>query len=153
MTMERHKKEHEEHEQAVTRQTLPPALDDPREDSDSSDSVEELPDRFHRNGQPISTRSQTFPQMPFTTRSGAFERRPQRPGDWDVRGSWEIGGTDAVVVERMARSFTDALDGRRGWIGVLGDVIGSGLLTGSEEASMAHPGEGGHENRGRQRRR
>ncbi|KAI6784041.1 uncharacterized protein J7T54_004587 [Emericellopsis cladophorae] len=154
MTMERHKKEHEEHEQTAAKDALPLVIDNAEDESDSSKSIEELPDRFHRDGQPISTRSQTIPQAPLTTRSGEFERRPQRPGDWDVRGSWQVGGTDPVVVERMVRSFTDALDGKRGWMGVLGDVLESGLLPGPEGALASLSGDGGgRDNRGRHRKR
>ncbi|GAO19785.1 hypothetical protein UVI_02045760 [Ustilaginoidea virens] len=96
--------------------------------SDSDGHVESLPDRFDSQGRPLDGRSRSADH--WTTRRGTFRRAPQRAGGWDVRGAWEVGGTDSEAVERLVASFTSALDGRRSWTGVLGDVLGSSLMPG-----------------------
>lgn len=103
-------------------------------DSEGEEDVEYLPDRFDSHGRPLDARSaRQYPHDgQWTMRRGEFERRPRRPGDWDVRGAWQVGGTDPEAVERMVRGVTGALDGRGGWIGVLGSVLNSGLLGGPE---------------------
>lgn len=100
--------------------------------SESEEDVEELPDRFDSDGQPLDGRGHGNGQR-WTSRSGEFERRPRRPGDWDVRGAWHIGGTDDVQVDRLARHFTEALEGRRSWLGVIGEALGGGGLLGQPE--------------------
>jgi hypothetical protein len=96
--------------------------------SESEEDIEELPDRFDSDGRPIDDRNPGDGPR-WTSRSGEFQRRPRRPGDWDVRGAWHVGGTDDIQVDRLARSFTEALDGRRSWLGVIGEALGgSGLL-------------------------
>lgn len=100
-----------------------------RRDAGSSDSdgdVESLPDRFDSEGQPLGGRSASHHR--WTTRRGTFERPPQRPGGWDVKGAWQVSGTDGEAVDRLVRNVTGALEGQRSWISVLGDVIGGGLL-------------------------
>ena len=94
----------------------------------SDGHVESLPDRFDSQGRPLDGRSRSADH--WTTRRGTFRRAPQRAGGWDVRGAWEVGGTDSEAVERLVASFTSALDGRRSWTGVLGDVLGSSLMPG-----------------------
>ncbi|KJZ73817.1 hypothetical protein HIM_06710 [Hirsutella minnesotensis 3608] len=105
-----------------------------RDSSPNSDNeVEILPDRFDMHGKPISGRSGV--RDTWTTRSGEFARPPQKPGDWDVKGAWQVGGTDGEAVERLVKSVTSALDGQRSWVSVIGDVIGAGLLPVSSEQS------------------
>lgn len=107
-------------------------------DSDSDEDVEDLPPRFNDHGQPLDRRSASHDR--WTSRSGDFRRAPQRPGDWDVRGAWHVGGTDNEAVERLAHGVTNALDGRGSWMQVIGDVLGAnangegqGRLEGDEE--------------------
>jgi hypothetical protein len=100
-------------------------------DDDDDDEVEYLPNRFDAYGRPLDRRSSSHGA--WSTRSGQFERRAQRPGDWDVRGAWQVGGTDPEVLERMVRGVTGALEGRKGWMGLIGDVLGSGLLEGGHK--------------------
>lgn len=94
--------------------------------SDSEEDVEYLPARFDEHGRPMDG-SQSRRNR-WTSRSGDFERRPQHPGDWAVRGAWQVGGTEGEVVERLARTMTDVIDGRQSWLQLLGGVIGGGLL-------------------------
>lgn len=103
-------------------------------DSDSNSEIEQLPDRFDSHGSPLDGR--TASQDRWTTRRGTFRREPQRPGAWDVHGAWQVSGTDGEAVDRLVKNFTGALDGQKGWIGVLGDVLGSGLLHGAGEGSQ-----------------
>ncbi|XP_044715624.1 uncharacterized protein HRG_10805 [Hirsutella rhossiliensis] len=90
-------------------------------DSDSEDDVELLPDRFDSQGKPLGGRPA---RDRWTTRKGTFERQPRQPGDWDVRGAWQVGGTDGEAVDRLVHNVTGALEGRRSWMSVLGDVLG-----------------------------
>lgn len=101
------------------------------------DDVEVLPDRFDSYGRPLDGR--TTSQDGWTTRSGTFRREPQRPGGWDVSGAWQVSGTDGQAVDRLAKNVTGALEGQKSWMGVIGQVLGSGLLQGAEE-----PGSGSH---------
>lgn len=97
-----------------------------RTDSNSdSDDVELLPNRFDSHGTPLDSHSNEDGH--WTNRSGDFWRQPQRPGDWDVRGAWQVGGTDAESVNRLAQGVTNALDGRGSWMNVIGEVLGGGL--------------------------
>ena len=121
----------------------------PRTDSDGD--VEILPDRFDSQGRALDPRSASHgPHGGWTTRSGEFERRPRRPGGWDISGAWQVGGTDRDEVERMARGVTNVLEGQGGWMGVLGDVLKSGLLGGPEGWKGPQDDDVG---RGRYRRR
>jgi hypothetical protein len=93
-----------------------------------------LPDRFDSQGRPFSSRDRYLEHhgrrgldQRIHARHGDFEYRPQRPGDWALRGGWRVAGTDQELVERFSRRVTDVLDGRGGgWLGLLGDVV-SGL--------------------------
>lgn len=98
--------------------------------SDSPEEVEILPDRFDSHGQPLDGRSTS--KSRWTTRKGTFHREPQRQGGLDVSGAWQVSGTDGEAVDRLVKNFTGALDGQKGWMGVLGEVLGSGLLPGTE---------------------
>lgn len=111
--------------------------------SGSDDEVEDLPDRFDADGKPLGGRSRGDGPR-WTSRSGEFQRRPQKPGDWDVKGAWHIGGTDGIQVEHLAKSFTEALDGKKSWLGVLGEALGGGGLLGQpEERRSLRDGEEG----------
>lgn len=135
-----------------------------RNPEDSDSDVEELPDRFDRQGHSLDPESADHrSRSQWTTRSGEFERRPQKQGDWDVRGSWQVGGTDPEAVERMVKGVTGALEGKSGWIGLVGSVLSSGLLSGGQtgrQLDQRDDDEGEErrrgdesENRGRHRRR
>lgn len=109
-----------------------------QDDSDSDDEVEDLPDRFDSYGRPLDGRSASHSR--WTARSGAFERRPQRPGGWDVQGAWQVSGTEQEAVDRLVRNVAGALEGRHGWMSVIGDVLGAGLLA---QGGRGVPGLGG----------
>lgn len=134
------------------------------DESDSGSEVEDLPDRFDSHGRPLDRRAASSDR--WTSRSGAFRRQPQRPGDWDVRGAWHVGGTNDEAVQRLATGMTDALDGRGSWMNVIGQVIGGAGLTegqnnaggssgvgGSQARLEDERGEGDDEDRRRRRRR
>lgn len=97
--------------------------------SSEDDGVENLPDRFDAQGRLLDGRDH---QSGWTTRRGTFHRERGRPGGWDVQGAWQVSGTDGEAVDRLVRNFTGALDGQKSWMGVLGDVLGSGLLSVTE---------------------
>ena len=120
--------------------------------SDSESEVEDIPDRFDRHGQPLDPRDRlrhsTGGGGAMTTRSGQFERRPQHDGDWAIQGAWQVGSTDHEAVDRLVRNVTGALEGRGGWMSVLGDVLGAnGRLGDVDERSEDD------DNRRRRRRR
>lgn len=108
-------------------------------DNDDDDDVEDLPDRFDRDGQPLHGQGVNPPR--WTSRRGDFRKKPQRPGGWDVSGSWQVAGSDGVAVDRLARSFTEALEGRRGWLGVLGEAFGGSLPPPRDVNSEDNDGE------------
>lgn len=104
----------------------------PSIDSESEEDVEELPERFDTQGRPLDGRDRGDGPR-WTSRGGDFHRRPRKPGDADIRGSWHVGGTDGIAVDKLARSFTEALDGRKSWMGVLGEALGGSGLLGQPE--------------------
>lgn len=123
-------------------------------DSDSDD-VEVLPERFDKNGAPINGR-ETTGRRGWSTRSGQFERQPQKPGDWNVKGAWHIGGTNEAAVQKLSQDVTDALDGRKSWLNVVGGVLGGGLAdpgTGSHQIDERHDSPNGDDSQRRRRRR
>lgn len=183
-TMEKHKKEHEaalargevsgdeedergrrdEGHRHLERGASGAAAGRSRTNGDSvlDSDVEDIPDRFDRQGHsldPNSPERQSGDR--WTTRSGDFERRPQGRGDMDARGSWQVGGTDPEAVERIVKGVTGALGGKGGWMEVVGSVLGSGLLGGPAADGQVEGGRGDDdgrgqdekENRGRHRRR
>ncbi|KAJ3472087.1 hypothetical protein NLG97_g11299 [Lecanicillium saksenae] len=121
--------------------------------SDSDEEVEDLPDRFDSQGRPLDRRSTSHDR--WTSRSGDFRRQPQRPGDWDIRGAWHVGGTDNAAVERLANGVTNALDGRGSWMHVIGEVLGGGALGANPngEAQQQRLDDGRDENHEDERRR
>lgn len=124
--------------------------------SDSEDGVELLPERFDSKGERLGARPA---RDRWTTRQGTFERQPRQPGDWDVRGAWQVGGTDGEAVDRLVHSMVSALDGRHSWMGVLDDVLGgSGLLPPpaqqeENENSRRRPGDDGDDSDDKRARR
>ncbi|KAF4448549.1 hypothetical protein FALBO_16785, partial [Fusarium albosuccineum] len=116
------------------------------EGSSSDDVVEILPDRFDRNGKPLDDRSSS--RRGWTSRRGDFEYRPKHKGDWDVKGAWQVGGTDSESVERIVRGVTGALGGKGGWLGLLGTVLG-----GLQQAESSNAIEDGRDDDDRRRRR
>lgn len=102
--------------------------------SDSEEDVELLPARFDDYGRPLDGSEPD--RSRWTSRRGDFERRPRHPGDWNVRGAWQVGGTEAEAVERLARTMTDVIDGRQSWLQLIGGVIGGGLLKPDDSDTM-----------------
>ncbi|KAG6001076.1 hypothetical protein E4U43_001422 [Claviceps pusilla] len=102
-----------------------------------AEEVEELPDRFDYLGRPLDGRTRS--QDRWTTRRGTFHRRHQRPGGWNVEGAWQVSGTDGEAVEGLVKNVVKALDGHKSWMGVLGDVLGSGLLVGMSDQGRRQP--------------
>ena len=118
---------------------------------DSDSEVEDLPDRFDSQGRPLDGRSATHSR--WTARGGTFARPPRRAGGWDMQGAWQVSGTEQEAVERLVRSVTGALEGRRSWMGVIGDVLAGGLFPqgGGGDGDDGH--EGGDVAHGRARGR
>ncbi|PNY26743.1 Uncharacterized protein TCAP_03317 [Tolypocladium capitatum] len=152
-----------EHDEALVRpvfhrrRSSDPSADRPvrRRDagnSDSDENVESLPDRFDSEGQPLDGRSASHHR--WATRRGTFERPPRRPGDWDVRGAWQVSGTEGEAVDRLVRNVTGALEGQRSWMSVIGDVIGGGLLPPGDGQGDGHANDDGraHEDDDRRHR-
>lgn len=125
-------------------------------DSDSDD-VEELPKRFDRQGESLD--GQRANQKRWSSRSGQFERQPTHPGDWNVQGAWHIGGTNEAAVEKLTKDFTDALDGRKSWMNVVGEVLSGSLNAPAERSENSNRiGDGqadrpGDDNDSRKKRR
>ncbi|KAH7325756.1 hypothetical protein B0I35DRAFT_474495 [Stachybotrys elegans] len=103
--------------------------------SDVEEEVENLPDRFDATGKPLDGRASSH--KGWTSRSGEFVRKPQHAGDWDAKGSWQVGGTEAEVVERLAKTMTGVIEGRNSWMQLLGGVGGL-LLPEAESSSRGH---------------
>ncbi|KAG5992033.1 hypothetical protein E4U52_003112 [Claviceps spartinae] len=103
--------------------------------STSGEETEDLPDRFDDLGRPLDARHSS--QNRGATRKGTFHRERQRPGSWDVQGAWQVSGTDGEAIDRLMEKVTSALEGQGSWMGVLGDVLGSGLLPGMDESGRA----------------
>lgn len=167
--MERHRQDHQEHLAALETEADEGAQEKPRERGDDEhhgsdksrrtssppdrasarrrEEVEDLPDRFDAAGRPLDGRSASN-RAGWTTRRGEFARRPRREGDLDVRGAWQVGGTDPEAVQRIVNGVTSALEGRQGLLRFIGDLFtgSAGLLTDGQSNVSG-------ENRGRHRRR
>lgn len=125
--------------------------------TDEEDLVEDLPDRFDPQGHPIYDEG-TRPQR-WTSRRGEFEyHSPRRRRGLDVQGQWVVGGTDGETVEQAARQITTMLEGRGGWLGILGGILSTSL--GRDEGRQGLIGDasgggggGGDERRDRRRER
>lgn len=89
------------------------------------DDVEELPERFDKEGKPLSgavgNRSDRM-----HSRRGEF----MGPG---MIGQWGVSGTDQEAVERIVRNVTGVLEGRGSWLGLLGGILSGNLLQGLGE--------------------
>ncbi|UZP36343.1 hypothetical protein NXS19_004159 [Fusarium pseudograminearum] len=90
--------------------------------SSSDEAVEDLPDRFDKQGKPLDERSTR--SRGWTSRRGDFEYKPKRRNDMDIKGAWQVAGTDGEAVEQIVRGVTGALEGKGGWLGILGNVLG-----------------------------
>ena len=91
-------------------------------DSDSSsDETEALPDRFDSHGRLLDRDSVSHRR--WISRRGDFEYKPKRDGDWNVKGAWQVGGTDQEMIEKIVRNVTGVLEGRQNWLGMLGNVL------------------------------
>lgn len=87
----------------------------------SEDEIEVLPDRFDASGRPLNDDG----DRRWASRRGDFEYRPRNRGGSHVQGSWALGGTDPDMVDRMALGVGNLLQGRQGFMGILGDVLAS----------------------------
>ncbi|PTB41101.1 hypothetical protein M441DRAFT_80518 [Trichoderma asperellum CBS 433.97] len=94
--------------------------------SDSDDEVENLPDRFDSHGRPLD--GGRHGRSRLTTRSGEFHRLADRPGGLSIHGGWQLAGTDPEQIQKIVSGVTGALQGRRSWVSVVGDVLGGDLL-------------------------
>jgi hypothetical protein len=92
------------------------------DDSDSDEPTEDLPDRFDKHGKPLDERSTR--SRGWTSRKGDFEYKPKHRDDLDIKGAWQVAGTDGEAVEKIVRGVTGALEGKGGWLGILGTVLG-----------------------------
>lgn len=120
----------------------------PRSDeSNSDDAVEILPDRFDRRGEPLNEHSNR--NRGWKSRRGDFEYRSKHRGDMNVKGAWQVAGTDGESVDRLVRGVTGALEGKGGWLGLLGEVLGG--LQGVDESKTIEDGR--HDDRRRRRAR
>ncbi|EWG40878.1 hypothetical protein FVEG_03120 [Fusarium verticillioides 7600] len=116
------------------------------DDSSSDESVEELPDRFDRQGRPLDGRSSR--SRSWTRRQGDFQYKPRHRDDWDIKGAWQVAGTDSQAVDQIVRGVTGALEGKSGWLGLIGNILG-GLQEPEQREAIE---DGGHERRRRRRR-
>lgn len=90
--------------------------------SDEENAIEDLPDRFDAKGRPLDP---TDPRR-LHSRRGEFEYRPRDGGGGThVEGAWGVQGTDPEMVNRVAQGVGNLLQGRQGWMGVLGNVLSS----------------------------
>ncbi|KAF1730078.1 hypothetical protein CRV24_009535 [Beauveria bassiana] len=105
-------------------------------ESDSEEEIQNLPDRFDSEGRRLDRRSVSHDR--WTSRSGAFRRQSQRPGNFNVQGAWHVGGTNKEAVERLAHGVTNALDGRGSWMQVLGEVLSEGALGATPNSQGQH---------------
>ncbi|KAM3460773.1 hypothetical protein NHJ6243_005569 [Beauveria neobassiana] len=122
-------------------------------ESDSEEEIQNLPDRFDSEGRRLDRRSVSHDR--WTSRSGAFRRQSQRPGNFNVQGAWHVGGTNKEAVERLAHGVTNALDGRGSWMQVLGEVLSEGALGATPNSPGQHMRveSGGDEDRDEEKRR
>lgn len=118
-------------------------LDD---DSSLDEPIEVLPDRFDRHGRPLDKRSAK--NRDWTHRQGDFEYKPKHKDDWDIKGAWQVAGTDGQAVDQIVRGVTGALEGKSGWLGLLGTVLG-GLAEPERQGAI----EDGRQEERRRRRR
>lgn len=90
-------------------------------DEDEEVVIESLPDRFDSHGRPLDQPSR------LASRRGEFEYRSKRPDGWQMKGQWGVAGSDGEAVERTARQIQGLLEGKGGWLGVLGGLLGATL--------------------------
>jgi hypothetical protein len=122
--------------------------------SESESDVEILPDRFDSHGRPLDRSSRRARR--WTSRRGDFEYRPRHEGDWNVRGTWGVAGTDNEAVERIVHDVEGVLEGRGSWIRLLRDVfagVGRGNATQRIEDEQRSEDLPDEERRRRRRRR
>lgn len=85
----------------------------------------------------------------MTTRSGEFHRSAERPGGLNIHGGWQLAATDPEQIQKIVSGVTGALQGRRSWVSVVGDVLGGDLLgqlgplAGALQAAGGSSGGGG----------
>ncbi|CAH0058777.1 unnamed protein product [Clonostachys solani] len=105
-----------------SRKSRPPA-------SESDDDIEILPDRFDDGGSPVSEHR---PRRSHhrSSRSADYSHRSRHPDDQDRRGSWQFGGADPQLMDTVVRGVTSVMEGKKNWVSLLGDVLGSGVIGG-----------------------
>lgn len=122
--------------------------------SDSDDDVQDLPERFDSHGKPLD--GGRHGKNRSITRSGEFHRPAQQPGGLNVLGGWQLGGTDPEQIEKLVRNVTGALEGRRSWVSVIGEVLGGDMLgqlagpLAGQLAGVIQPGGGDGEEKRRE---
>lgn len=95
----------------------------PRRSIAQEEDIEDLPDRFDSQGRPLDGHGPSSSRSHY--RSGSFEVRPQRPGDWDVRGSWAMAGNDDEAVQKLMGDVQGIITGQKRWTDLLQDVLGA----------------------------
>ncbi|KAH8847526.1 hypothetical protein MCOR27_011106 [Pyricularia oryzae] len=120
-------------------------------DTEDDDLVEVLPDRFDSQGRPIHDDGPR-PRR-WSSRRGEFEYRSPRRRGLEMQGQWAVGGTDNETVERAARQIVSMLDGKGGWLGVLGGILGATLGRGDDRQGLVGEAARGGDGEGRRDRR
>ncbi|CAI6097624.1 unnamed protein product [Clonostachys chloroleuca] len=97
--------------------------------SESDDDIEVLPDRFDDDGSPVSEHR---PRRSHhrNSRSADYHHRSRHPDEQDRRGSWQFGGADPQLMDTVVRGVTSVMEGKKDWVSLLGDVLGSGVIGG-----------------------
>lgn len=126
------------------------SLSDPSDWSDLEDEVEELPARFDSKGRPLSGGGPSSNRAStWHSRSGSFDYVPRdrkRGGSGvQAHGDWTVAGTDPEAVDRIVRGVTGVLEGKEGWMGLLGTALAAG--------TAAAGGSSGRKDRSRSRSR
>jgi hypothetical protein len=120
------------------------------------DQIEILPDRFDAQGRPLDPGERK--RRNWASRRGDFEYRSTERAGPHVEGAWQVGGTNPELVERMAQGVGNILEGRSGWMGLLGNLLTNLPAAGGDQGRRTIDDEGYDEDdeaesRGRRRRR
>lgn len=117
----------------------------------NDEEIEVLPARFDSAGRPLDAQD----PRGWTSRQGDFEYRPQSRNGTHVRGAWGVGGTDPEMVNRMAQGVGNILEGRQGFLGLLGNVLSHlpGPSGGGRREALEDTRDEEDEDDGRRRRR
>lgn len=102
--------------------------DEGEDDSDST--LEILPDRFDRDGQPLNPRDRKM-----HSRKGEFLYHDNHGNGLKQiagTGQWGISGTDAQAVERIVRKVEGVLEGKGSWTGLVMGLLSGRLMEGGD---------------------